>query len=119
MNIAEYISSGLLESYVIGLTSEEENRQMRKLIQESSEVREELLQIEEALLTHASQQVSSPPLTLKNNVTEKIFVSKENKIITHPATASINSTGNFLRYLAAASVILFFVSGFRLMRALV
>ncbi len=111
MDISEYISSGLLESYVLGLASKEENRLIHTLIKESPQVNEEILAIESALLTHASQQATIPPLHIKNAVIEKIFVT-ESEVIDHPASLSFKNTSNSLRYLAAASVTLFFISAF-------
>ena len=112
MDVSEYISSGLLESYVLGLTSKEENSLIQKLIKEYPQVNDEILAIETALLTHASHQATALPLHIKDVVIKKTVVERESKIIDHPASLSNKYTNNSLRYLAAASVILFFISSF-------
>ena len=49
MDIKAYIESGILELYIAGLLSEEENREVYLLSQEHPEIKEEILAIENAV----------------------------------------------------------------------
>jgi anti-sigma-K factor RskA len=49
MNAQEFISSGLLELYVAGVLSEEENQEVYAAMQQYPEVRDEVLKIESAI----------------------------------------------------------------------
>ncbi|TRZ45064.1 anti-sigma factor [Robertkochia solimangrovi] len=54
MNVEEYIASGILELYVAGVLSEEENRDVHAMILKHPEVREEIEQIEKAIVRHTA-----------------------------------------------------------------
>jgi len=110
VDINEYISSGFLESYVMGLTSDEENRQIQKLLVEYPQLKTEIVAIEDVLLLHASQQISAPPSRIKNIILAQLPFSDDQKIIQHPASIPAQKTNGFFRFLAAASVTLFFIS---------
>ena len=68
MNSKEVISSGLLESYVLGTCTTEEIALINKLCNEHPELLKEIEAIEESLI-HFSSQLSPP---IKNNLKEKI-----------------------------------------------
>ncbi len=110
MDITEQISSGLLESYVFGLSSEEENRQIGNLIHQNAKIKEEIVAIEDALIFYASQQVKSPPATIKDTLISQINYSSEKKIIMHPASVASRSSNSTIRFLAAAAITLFLIS---------
>jgi len=59
-DINEYINSGILEMYVLGLTSPEENKEVEKLSRSHPEVREEIDSISKALITYSEE--SSPKI---------------------------------------------------------
>lgn len=54
MNIQEYISSGILELYVYGALSEEESAEVTRMIKKYPEVRDEVEEIEKALISLSS-----------------------------------------------------------------
>ncbi len=68
MDIQTYISSGILESYVLGLTSPEENEQIEALAEQHESIRAEIASIQSALETYATQFSQEPPASLKNKV---------------------------------------------------
>ncbi len=72
MTIQEYISLGLLESYVLGLTSEEETREIEALALQHEIIREEIAAIEGALETYAMQFAQDPPPKLKSKVMDSL-----------------------------------------------
>ncbi len=110
MEIKDQISSGLLESYVLGLTSEEENRQVTNLIQQHTYIKEEIVAIEQALIAYASEQVKAPSAKIKDSVLSQINNSSEKKVIMHPAAVAEERNSNAIRLLVAASVSLFLIS---------
>ena len=56
----EYLESGVLEMYVLGLTSDEENRQINQLILEHPELNIEIDAIANALIARAELNVEEP-----------------------------------------------------------
>lgn len=61
-DIKEYIQSGILEMYVLGLTSAEENTEVAQMMAKHDEIAEELDRITEALIVPAeSENVSLDP----------------------------------------------------------
>ena len=60
-NINEYIDSGILEKYVLGFTTKEENAEIEKLSNEHEVIRTEIDEISEALLHYAQKNVSVNP----------------------------------------------------------
>ncbi len=61
MNIKEYIESGILEQYVLGLTSEEENIIIAKISNEYPDVNNEIERITFEIITIAEQNVINDP----------------------------------------------------------
>jgi len=64
-NAEEYIKTGILEMYVLGLTSEEENREIAKIADLNTEVRNEIEAITNALIKHAESGVTAIDPTIK------------------------------------------------------
>lgn len=110
MNTAEHISSGLLESYVLGLTSVEENLFVQNLMKHDPQIKEEIIAIEESLMEHAQRETKILPLRIKQSILNEIESSPSNKIIKHPAAIASNQTSDSVRWLAAASIALLIFS---------
>lgn len=72
MNIQEYISSGILEQYVLGTLSEGEVREVMANAAEYPEIRAEIEAIEAALEEYAMLNAVTPPAELKPIILEKI-----------------------------------------------
>jgi hypothetical protein len=64
-SIEEYLKSGILELYVLGLTSEEENRKITEMSSKHSEIRNEIDDISEALLTYSQKNLPEVNPTIK------------------------------------------------------
>ena len=96
MNIQEYISSGIIESYVLGLASDEERKEFEQFCDQYPELQAARNAFEMALEKQAMENAIDPPAELKNKIAGKII--------------SLHSTPvrkiNWLKYAAAASVIL-------------
>lgn len=75
MDIPAYISSGILESYVLGLTSPDEAKEVETLALQYPSIRIELNKIEDALNEYASLYSKMPPAYVR----EKIFAAVDIK----------------------------------------
>jgi mannose-6-phosphate isomerase-like protein (cupin superfamily) len=60
-DINKYIDSGILEKYVLGFTTEEENAEIEKLSNEHEAIRTEIDEISEALVRYAQKNVTLNP----------------------------------------------------------
>ncbi len=105
MQIEEYISSGILELYVVGATTEEENREIEQMAQSNELIRNELRKIEGSIENFAQLGAVSPPLDIK----QKIWENLKNDSTKSVKIFQINS----IRFYAiAASVVLLISVGF-------
>lgn len=132
MNIQEYISSGIIESYVLGLADPEERMEFERLADEYPELREARHAFEVSLENQMQYNVVTPPAHIKSQILSAIDMDTHK---TAPAFSGggtnvppvIAGTGNsnnegrskagvmvvkreFPKYLAAASVILLLMS---------
>jgi anti-sigma-K factor RskA len=102
VNVQEYISSGIVESYVLGLASDEERREFEQLCTQHPEVLAARTTFELALEREALENAIAPAADLKSKIFEQI--GETGKVVTmQPATAK---KINWAKYVAAASVIL-------------
>ena len=97
MNLKEYIASGIIESYVMGLASESERAEFEQMCAQYPELVEERRKFEESLETYASEQAVRPPKEVKAKILKAIITMENSK--------SPRSIG-LLRFVAAAAVIL-------------
>lgn len=102
MNIQEYISSGVLESYALGTISDAERKEVEVMISKYPELRNELSLIEETMEAWAISNAVTPPSHIKLNILKHIENnSNQTKVI------SMNNAGaTNLKWLVAASVTL-------------
>ncbi|MBI1343923.1 MAG: hypothetical protein GC171_13400 [Terrimonas sp.] len=68
MNIQEYISSGIIESYVLGLASAEEKNEFEQFCRQYPEIREAREAFELLLEKQAMEQAVPPPPDLKQKI---------------------------------------------------
>ena len=112
MNIKEYISSGVVESYVLGLLTAQERFEFEQYCEAYPELKAARDAFELAIEKQAMENAVTPPA----NVKEKVFsviqqkaASNTSKIVGMEPTTR-KSSG--LRWMAAASIILFLVTGY-------
>ena len=98
MNLKEYIASGIIESYVMGLASETERAEFEQMCAQHPELVAERRKFEESLETYASEQAVRPPTEVKAKILKAI--------ITMESSTKLRGIG-LLRFVAAAAVILF------------
>ena len=104
MNTKEYIASGIVESYVLGLASEEERREFEAMCLQYPEVLEARISFELALEKQAMENAIAPPAAVRNNVLQHFHPTPVRSLPVIPSSANRNN--NWLRYAAAACVIL-------------
>lgn len=122
MNIEEYISSGILESYILGIASPEEASILECVMKNNTEVKAAFEEAQKALEDLATAQAVTPPEDLETKIwakilnegnleTEKIDASdaSERKVVAIPQEIYPSKTINWQKYAIAASV-LFLVS---------
>jgi anti-sigma-K factor RskA len=107
MNVKEYISSGIVESYVMGLASEAERREFEDNCVQYPEIAEARNAFELALEEHLLKESAAPPLSLKEQVQDKIKSSASDTSITElkEERTPVRSLSVW-RLIAAASLIL-------------
>ena len=108
MNYLEYISSGKLESYVLGTASIEECTETQQLMVIHPEIKQELEAIEKSLIMHAESQVGSPPAHLRQLILDQIIQQDKGKVITMSERS--DSRSFIYRFGAIAASILLIVS---------
>jgi anti-sigma-K factor RskA len=102
VNVQEYISSGIVESYVLGLASDEERREFEQRCMQYPEVMAARNAFEMAMEKQALENAIAPPADLKKRIFEEI--KETTKAVYLPPTPVRKI--NWAKYAAAASVIL-------------
>jgi anti-sigma-K factor RskA len=110
LNIKDYISSGILECYVLGQLNRTETELVEQLAAQYPEIREEIRSIEEGLENYASAHAKVPPLALKDKIIKDLW-SKEHIVLPDTKTVEIYKINKIPAYLAAASITLALLFG--------
>jgi anti-sigma-K factor RskA len=113
MDIKNYISSGIIELYVMGLCSPEEERELEALRREYPELHKAIISYEEELEANMLKNSTHPP----KEVDEKILrtlQSLQAPVVSINANKSSSPVRkmNWLRAVAAAAVLLLGISAF-------
>lgn len=109
MNLKEYISSGILELYVLGELPEHERAEVEKNLVLYSELRDELKLVEEAQEHLLLKAAIKPRAAVKASLFEKIDAMKpEAKVV----TMETGSSANVWRFAAAASITVALISSY-------
>jgi hypothetical protein len=126
VELKEIISSGLLELYITGLTSEEESQQVEQWADQFPEVSNEIADLQNIMETYALAEAISPDGKLKEKILAKIQpdIQIKDKIFSRiqspnhepftvikptqslPESTSTHSIPSYLKWAVAASVIL-------------
>ena len=72
MNVQEYIESGIIESYVMGLATESESAEFERLCRQYPELLAARKKFEESLEGYASENATAPPPEVKAKVLEAV-----------------------------------------------
>jgi anti-sigma-K factor RskA len=114
VNIKEYISSGIIESYVLGLASAEERAEFENLCLQHPELVAARNKFEVSLEQQLLNQASVPAVEVKEKVMNAIRHQSsvnQTKIITMESS-NTNRSSSSMRWVAAASVILLLACGY-------
>ncbi len=109
MNKEEFISSGLLELYAMGISSDEETQMVNEHLQQFPELKEELKEIEIALENYALSNAVEPSSSVKEKIINQVFPGAEKKVPQTAPVVSINKSNAiplFYKSVAAAVFIL-------------
>ncbi len=110
MNIQEYISSGILEAYALGELSTAEQAEVEKNLAQYTELKQELLLIEETQEKFLLKSAIQPHASVREDLFKKIGVKKpEGKEVSMPVR---DSNINLWKYTAAASVAIALVTSY-------
>lgn len=112
MNIKEYISSGIVESYVLGLADASERAEFEQLCKKHPELVKARELFEESLEKHALTNAVTPPAATRQKVMAAIqdSVAQSTQKIPTMETSTPVRKMNAWRYVAAAAIILLAVS---------
>ena len=106
MNVKEYISSGVVESYVLGLATEAEQEEFELMCKQYLEIAEARNAFELALEQQIMQDAPAPPAFMKERIQQAIAnettVAEANNIENEVPVRRMN----IWKWVAAASVIL-------------
>jgi anti-sigma-K factor RskA len=100
VDINEIVESGLLELYVLALTSDDERKQVEEWRKQYPDVNTELAKIEETVASYVKQFDKSPPAELKDKILKELGLNKESI----PYRSNMKAT--WTKYAMVASVAL-------------
>ncbi len=102
MKVQDFISSGIIEIYCMGIASEEEKVLVEKFAAESKEVKDEIAAVNEALNLYAATLGKSPRDGIRNNIMQAIAVAEElpHQIAFPPRMTLQTSANEWLKYMA-------------------
>lgn len=107
MELKEIISSGILEQYVLGLTSPEESDKVDSYVKKYPELKEELDKISQSLEEYATSYSITPAKNVKDQIFAKINQSNKEtsfkeKSFESQTKARVYRINSFLKFAAAA-----------------
>jgi len=117
MDVQAYISSDVLDRYVLGDVTEQERKEVECLSHIYPEIKTNLDALQESVNSYASFYEKAPPTALKGKIMAEIMklgkekVKPDAKVISLSETASKSSSTTY-KWLAAASVVLFMLTAF-------
>jgi anti-sigma-K factor RskA len=107
VNVQEYISSGIIESYVLGLLSAEERKEFEKICEQNPEVIQARLAFEMALEKQAMENAIEPPAQLKDKIFEQFHsLGKVIPLSPSPVRQMSSASMGWLKYAVAACLLL-------------
>lgn len=98
MDIKEYIASGIIDSYVLGFSSDQERREVECMSSIYPELKEELTSTQLILEKYAQSLAIAPPTSLKDKIMELIRnTTQESTASADEPTASSGSQAKVIR----------------------
>lgn len=121
MDIKAYIESGKIESFVLGLTDENENAEIYLYSKKYPEIKKAIDDISIELENYIQTASVSPPAGIKEKIISQIHFTPDNTlqhieensiIVTRNSTPATVKNFPYTQWMAAASFILFVLSAF-------
>lgn len=115
MNITDYISSGILEAYVLGDLSEQERREVEQNLSLYPELRNELAAIEEAQERFVMKTAISPKASVRKSIFDKIDQQTDvhqDLQIPEANVVSLQPQNTGWKYAMAASIVVALVTSY-------
>lgn len=106
MNLKEYIESGIIESYVMGLASDAERAEFDRLCAEYPELVAARRKFEEKLEGYAAENAVSPPPEVKAKVLEAIGMAAMKNKHTGGSSKKPGNSGSLPLFVAGAAILL-------------
>jgi anti-sigma-K factor RskA len=103
LDVKAYISSGILESYVLGLSNEAENAEVEALLKSEPSIAKEVANIRATMEEYALLHAINPTAQLKDKTRAAIFGNKEDIQAQRLGTISAEAPTNSFRWNMAAS----------------
>jgi anti-sigma-K factor RskA len=100
MDKEKFLASGLLEQYVLRLTTPEEDQEVERFANAFPEIAKEIEEMRFSLEQYAQQYAVPPPPKVKKSILEQIDALENNQV---PSSATRSSLGAFSRW---ASILL-------------
>lgn len=91
MNINEYISSGIIEQYVLGEVSSQEKQEVECMSHIYPEIQEELANVQVALEGYAMENAIEVPSHIKKNIFELIDAETKKMVVALPKIVEMKS----------------------------
>ncbi|NRB64442.1 MAG: anti-sigma factor [Saprospiraceae bacterium] len=115
MNKENFLASGLLEQYALGITSNEENAVVENYLKQFPEIRTEFSAMRNALDQYAQQYAKQPPQVLRQRVIEAIENEADRKNDTNDpiignASGIQSQPSGWPRYLVYAATVFLAIS---------
>ena len=109
MNKQEYIESGILESYALGICSNAEKAEVEKTCAENAEIKKELLAVQSAVFSYGQLHQSKPKASLKAELLNQLDFA-EPVVTVNPLDKIIPIQPKKFPFALAASLTLFGLS---------
>lgn len=110
MDIKEYISSGIIETYLLGIATPQEAAELETLRKQYVEVEQAIREAQETMDAFALTHLETPPPQVKENLWAELGLSEKSKDAEEEIIKDVEPTvvriSPFYKYLAAASVAL-------------
>jgi len=104
VNVQDYISSGIVESYVLGLASPEEQLDFERMCGQYPEILQARTDFELVMEQQAMQNAIAPHSALKLRIKDAVFPSEAKIIPIHPGMNAAKA--NWFKFTAAACAVL-------------
>jgi hypothetical protein len=112
MDIQEYIQSGIIEQYVLGIAGADEVAELEQLRIQYPEINIAVLNFEKTIEEHLRANAVAPPAHISEALQQKLFGDQQAQILPLPQpeySTAIKVNGTW-KYLAAACVVLLIIS---------